>query len=126
MNPAPAHLESKLRFFWDLSVLQIAAATVGIMLGFTWAKFGPFGGMTAALSGTYIAAMLVIPVFVASQTDFDLAGLMIGAVRWRRLDGRYVPGSGADAQGYLLVTHSNSGGDGGRSGPALEDLWEEE
>ena len=126
MNPAPAHLESKLRFFWDLSVLQIAAATVGIMLGFTWAKFGPFGGMTAALSGTYIAAMLVIPVFVASQTDFDLAGLMIGAVRWRRLDGRYVPGSGADAHGYLLVMDSDSGGDGGRSGPALEDLWEEE
>ena len=43
MNPAPAHLESKLRFFWDLSVVQIAAAFVGIMLGFTWAKFGPLG-----------------------------------------------------------------------------------
>ena len=60
MNPAPAHLESKLRFFWDLSVVQIAASFVGIMLGFTWAKFGPFHGMTAALTGTYIAALLVI------------------------------------------------------------------
>ena len=49
MNPAPAHLESKLRFFWDLSVIQLAAGFVGIMLGFTWAKFGPLHGMAAAL-----------------------------------------------------------------------------
>ena len=38
MRAAPAHLESKLRF-WDLSVGQIAAAFAGIMLGVVWAKF---------------------------------------------------------------------------------------
>ncbi|MBV9196105.1 MAG: hypothetical protein JO168_18370 [Solirubrobacterales bacterium] len=126
MNPAPAHLESKLRFFWDLSVAQIAAAFVGIMLGFGWAKFGPAHGMAAALTGTYIAALLVIPVFVASQTDLDLSGLMIGALRWRRLDGRYVPGPGGQTNGYLLITDGEPGAGDGSSGPDLDYLWEEE
>ena len=76
MHTAPAHLESKLRF-WDFTVGQIAAAFVGIMLGFVWARFvSPLHGMLGAMSGAYIAALPVIPVFVASQTEFDLAGLV--------------------------------------------------
>ena len=72
MRSAPAHLESKLRF-WDFSVGQIAAAFAGIMLGVVWAKFlSPLHGMWGAMSGAYIAALPVIPVFVASQTEFDL------------------------------------------------------
>ena len=103
MHTAPAHLESKLRF-WDLSVGQIAAAFLGIMLGVAWAKFvSPLHGMLGAMSGAYIAALPVIPVFVASQTDFDLTGLVTNALRWRRLDGRYVPGAGPSAGGYLLM-----------------------
>ena len=46
------------------------------------------------MSGAYIAALPVIPVFVASQTEFDLGGLVAGALRWRRLEGRYLPGAG--------------------------------
>ena len=96
MHTAPAHLESKLRF-WDFTVAQIAAAFAGIMLGFVWARFvSPLHGMLGAMSGAYIAALPVIPVFVASQTEFDLAGLVAGALRWRRLEGRYVPGAGTE------------------------------
>ena len=103
MHTAPAHLESKLRF-WDLSVGQIAAAFIGIMLGVTWAKFiSPLHGMLGAMSGAYIAALPVIPVFVASQTEFDLTGLVTSALRWRRLEGRYVPGAGESANGYVLT-----------------------
>jgi hypothetical protein len=102
MHAAPAHLESKLRF-WDFTVGQIAAAFAGIMLGFVWARFvSPLHGMLGAMSGAYIAALPVIPVFVASQTEFDLAGLVAGALRWRRLEGRYVPGPGESATGYVL------------------------
>ena len=54
------------------------------------------------MSGAYIAALPVIPVFVASQTEFDLCGLVAGALRWRRLEGRYVPGAGESASGYVL------------------------
>ena len=110
MRAAPAHLESKLRF-WDLSVGQIAAAFAGIMLGVAWAKFlSPLHGMWGAMSGAYIAALPVVPVFVASQTELDLGGLLIGAIRWRRLEGRYLPGAGETAQGYLLSDeHADSG-----------------
>jgi hypothetical protein len=109
LRAAPAHLESKLRF-WDFSVGQIAAAFVGIMLGVVWAKsVSPLHGMWAAMSGAYIAALPVIPVFVASQTEFDLCGLITGAVRWRRREGRYLPGAGDTASGYLLMAeHAES------------------
>jgi hypothetical protein len=55
------------------------------------------------MSGAYIAALPVIPVFVASQTEFDFCGLVAGALRWRRLDGRYVPGAGENLNGYVLM-----------------------
>ena len=128
MHTAPAHLESKLRF-WDLSVGQIAAAFIGIMLGVAWAKFvSPLHGMLGAMSGAYIAALPVIPVFVASQTEFDLAGLVAGALRWRRLEGRYVPGPGASAKGYVLSverTDLDLPGGVGSLALDLEALWEE-
>jgi hypothetical protein len=112
VRAAPAHLESKLRF-WDLSVGQIAAAFAGIMLGVAWAKFlSPLHGMWGAMSGAYIAALPVVPVFVASQTELDLGGLLVGAVRWRHLEGRYLPGAGETAQGYLLSDERSDSGPG--------------
>jgi len=126
---APAHLESKLRFFWDLSVGQLAAAFAGIMLGFAWAKFvSPVHGMWAAMSGAYIAALPVIPVFVASQTEFDLGGLVVGAIRWRRLEGRYVPGVGEAACGYAPLIDGAGVAAGDVAGGLeldLEALWEQ-
>ena len=127
MRAAPAHLESKLRF-WDFSVGQIAAAFAGIMLGVAWAKFvSPLHGMWAAMSGAYIAALPVIPVFVASQTEFDLCGLVIGALRWRRLEGRYLPGAGETASGYVLETERDDSDLAERAEEAeleLRLLWE--
>ena len=127
MRVAPAHLEAKLRF-WDLSVGQIAAAFVGIMLGVAWAKFvSPLHGMLGAMSGAYIAALPVIPVFVASQTEFDLTGLVTSALRWRCLEGRYVPGAGEEARGYVLTVARAEIDAAGSSGVNLDlqALWEE-
>lgn len=125
MHAAPAHLESKLRF-WDFTVGQIAAAFAGIMLGFTWARFvSPLHGMLGAMSGAYIAALPVIPVFVASQTEFDLAGLVAGALRWRRLEGRYVPGPGQSANGYVLSVEGGEIDLAGSLELDLQALWEE-
>ncbi|HTX11615.1 MAG TPA: hypothetical protein VME22_23540 [Solirubrobacteraceae bacterium] len=126
MRAAPAHLESKLRF-WDLSVGQIAAAFAGIMLGVAWAKFlSPLHGMWGAMSGAYIAALPVVPVFVASQTELDLGGLLVGAIRWRRLEGRYLPGAGETAEGYLLSDEHADTGPGEEAEVLereLEALW---
>jgi hypothetical protein len=126
LRAAPAHLESKLRF-WDFSVGQIAAAFAGIMLGVVWAKFvSPLDGMWAAMSGAYIAALPVIPVFVASQTEFDLCGLISGMARWRRLEGRYLPGAGDTATGYLLTERAERDhAEGGEDVELeLQSLWE--
>jgi hypothetical protein len=127
VNAAPAHLESKLRF-WDFTVGQLAAAAAGILLGVAWAKFiSPWHGMWGAMSGAYIAALPVIPVFVASQTEFDLGALVVGAVRWRRLEGRYVPGAGEDRGGYAITVEAcevDPGGDPQARDLDLEALWD--
>jgi hypothetical protein len=125
VNTAPAHLESKLRFIWDLSVGQIAAIVLGFILAVAWAKFlSPFGGMIGALTGAYLGALLVMPVFIASQTEFDVTRLVFGAMRWRRLEGRYVPGAGGAASGYMMVTAGESHGI--ETADELDlDLWED-
>lgn len=125
MNPAPAHLEAKLRF-WEFTVGQLAAAFAGILLGVVWAKFlCPFDGMWAALSGTYLAALPVVPVFVASQTEFDLWGLLAAIARWRRLDGRYEPGPGSAITGYLVSARPADAEASAADLPGdIEALWE--
>ena len=97
------------------------------MLGVAWAKYvSPLHGVWAAMSGAYIAALPVIPVFVASQTEFDLCGLMTGMARWRRLEGRYLPGAGETASGYLLTERADRDQAQGREEVELElqSLWE--
>jgi hypothetical protein len=42
-------------------------------------------------------------VLFASQTDFDLWLVVRGAVRWRRDEGRFLPGPGGSCTGYRAV-----------------------
>ena len=50
--------------------------------------------------------------FVASQTEFDLGAVVLSALRWRRAEGRFVPGPGA-CDGYVVASeHEERGGDG--------------
>jgi hypothetical protein len=103
MNPAPAHLEAKLRFGWDFTVGQIAAMIAGILIGFAWANWvSPIRGIGAAVTGVYVGGLPVAAGFVASQTEFDLWSTLSSAVRWRRVGGRFVPGAG-EVAGYLLL-----------------------
>jgi hypothetical protein len=82
--------------------------------------------MLGAMSGAYIAALPVIPVFVASQTEFDPAGLVASALRWRRLEGRYVPGAGQNTNGYVLtVERAENDLAGAGLDLDLQALWEE-
>jgi hypothetical protein len=125
MNPAPAHLEAKLRFGWDFTVGQIAAMIVGILIGFAWANWlSPIHGIGAAVTGVYVGGLPVAAGFVASQTEFDLGAVVLSAVRWRRTVGRFLPGAGAGAcAGYaVLADRDDRGGDE----PAVLDsdlLW---
>ena len=103
MNPAPAHLEAKLRFGWDFTVGQIAAMVGGILIGFAWANWlSPIHGIGAAVTGVYVGGLPVAAGFIASQTEFDLGAVVVSAVRWRRADGRFVAGAGV-CTGYVVV-----------------------
>ena len=87
VNPAPAHLEAKLRFGWDFTVGQIAAMVGGILVGFAWANWlSPIHGIGAAVTGVYVGGLPVAAGFVASQTEFDLwrRGGLGGALAPRR------------------------------------------
>jgi hypothetical protein len=126
VNPAPAHLESKLRFF-DLSVGQIAVVFAGVLVGMVWAKFlCPVGGMWGAVSGVYIGALPALPVLFASQTDFDLWLMVRGAVEWRRREGRFLPGPGGSCTGYRTIDTAAGGGlDSQRLDVDFDALWEQ-
>jgi hypothetical protein len=110
MNPAPAHLEAKLRFGWDFTVGQIAAMIAGILIGFAWANWmSPIRGIGAAVTGVYVGGLPVAAGFIASQTEFDLWAVLCSAVRWRRVGGRFVPGVG-EVAGYLVLVEDEQPG----------------
>lgn len=112
MNPAPAHLEAKLRFGWDFTIGQIAAMVGGILIGFAWANWlSPIHGIGGAVTGVYVGGLPVAAGFIASQTEFDLGAVVVSAARWRRAEGRFVAGAGTPA-GYRVIEEHGEGGDG--------------
>jgi len=112
MNPAPGHLEAKLRFGWDFTVGQIAAMVGGILVGFAWANWlSPIHGIGAAVTGVYVGGLPVAAGFVASQTEFDLWALVRSALRWRRAEGRFLPGGGPGS-GYVVLVDDDERGSG--------------
>ena len=112
MNPAPAHLEAKLRFGWDFTIGQIAAMVGGILIGFAWANWiSPIHGIGGAVTGVYVGGLPVAAGFIASQTEFDLGAVVTSAVRWRRAEGRFVAGAGSRA-GYRVIEEHGEGNDG--------------
>jgi hypothetical protein len=96
-------LEAKLRFGWDFTVGQIAAMIGGILVGLAWANWlSPIHGIGAAVTGVYVGGLPVAAGFVASQTEFDLWTVVCSALRWRRAEGRFVPGGGS-ITGYVVL-----------------------
>ena len=111
MNPAPAHLEAKLRFGWDFTIGQIAAMVGGILIGFAWANWlSPIHGIAGAVTGVYVGGLPVAAGFIASQTEFDLGAVVASAMRWRRAEGRFVAGAGSSA-GYRVIEEDGEGSD---------------
>jgi len=126
VNPAPAHLESKLRFLWELSVGQVAMVFAGVMFAIVWATYlSPLSSTLSAMTGAYLGGVLVLPAFLASQTDFDLGAIVLGALRWRRDDGRYIPGASERPTGYLVARNpAEETARGVTVAINLDDLWE--
>ena len=66
--------------------------------------------------GVYLGAIPASAAFFASLSEFDLWGLLAAALRWRRSPGRYVPGGGETAPGYVLLA-DGTGRHGRRGAP---------
>ena len=124
MNVAFKHLEAKLRF-GELSVGQWAGVLGGLLFALVFSQYvSPVGGAAGLVLGVYLGAIPAAAAFYASLSEFDLWGLLIAAARWRREEGRYLPGPGSGATGYLAVCETADAAGGGLStlDPAL--LWD--
>jgi hypothetical protein len=120
MNVAFKHLEAKLRF-GELSVGQWAAILAGVLFAFVFAEYlSPVGGIGGVILAVYLGAIPASAAFFASLSEFDLWGLTAAAIRWRRRDGRHVPGAGAAARGYVVL--ADDGDRDGHESPAEIDL----
>ena len=125
MNVAFKHLEAKLRF-GELSIGQWAGILGGVLFALAFAQYlSPVHGLPAVVLGVYLGAIPASAAFFASLSEFDLWGLLAAAIRWRRSPGRFVPGGGETARGYLLLV---DGPDvtSGTDSPVLDlsSLWD--
>jgi hypothetical protein len=102
MNVAYKHLDSKLRIA-ELSIAQWISVFAGVAIGFVWGLYlSPFGLYPTLISAIYLGAIPGAATFFASVSEFDLWLLLGSAIRWRRREGRFVPGPGGSARGYVL------------------------
>ena len=93
MNAAPAHLEAKLRF-WDFTIGQIAAAVVGVLCGFVWASYREpvrRARRPRSAAPTSPACRWRRRSWPARPSSTS-GGCWRAIARWRRLEGRYLPG----------------------------------
>jgi len=126
VNTAYKHLEAKLRF-GDLTVGQWAGVLGGVLFALAFAQYlSPVSGMWGVVLGVYLGAIPASAAFLASLSDFDLAGLIAAAIRRHHRPGRHLPGGGTAAQGYVLmpVAGGNFVDRASDTEPDLEALWD--
>jgi hypothetical protein len=103
MNIAYKHLETKLKI-GEFTVLQWAGIFAGIMAALAWGMYlSPFGAYLTLITAVYLAGVPVAASFLASVTAFDVALHLRALVRRRRMVGRFAPGPGDSARGYVLT-----------------------
>lgn len=102
MNVAYKHLEAKLRVA-ELTLSQWLGVCLGVCLAIAWGYISPLGSYLTLLSAIYLGAVPAGAAFLASVSELDLWLLVRSALRWRRLEGRFLPGPGAPSPGYVLI-----------------------
>ena len=129
VNAAPAHLEAKLRF-WEFTVGQIAAAVRRVLCRLRVGVVPePVRRAVARRSAAPTSPACPVAAGVRGQPDrVRPVGPVCGAIaRWRRLDGRYLPGAGQRPRGYVAhrATPARAGARSAARGRLdLDALWE--
>lgn len=102
MNTAYKHLEAKLRV-GELTLGQWFGLFVGALTALLWALYlSPFGTSITIFSACYIGGLPAAGIFLATISEVDLLLVARAALRWRREEGRYVPGAGPATNGYVV------------------------
>ena len=126
MNVAYKHLESKLRI-GELTVGQWAGLLCGVGLAIGWGLYlSPFGAYLTLLSSIYLGGIPAAAAFLASLSEFDFWMLVRCALAWRRAEGRFAPGAGELASGYVVSAEVTAAlaPDSALGEPDLEGLWD--
>jgi hypothetical protein len=127
MHVAYKHLENRLKI-GEFTVGQWAGLFFGVMAALTWGIYvSPFGGYVTLVTAIYLGGIPVAAAFLAGATNFDLWLHLKALSRHRRAVGRYVPGPGHSARGYVLTADQRDDRDAAllASTPDLdlESLW---
>lgn len=110
-NLAYKHLESKLKI-GELTVVQWAGFFTGVMLAIAWAMYvSPFGAYITLITAIYLGGIPAAAAFLASVSDFDVWLHLRAMAAWRRATGRFQPGPGDSAHGYVLTTDERDSDD---------------
>lgn len=104
MNPAFKHLESKLRI-GEFTIGQWAVIALGFIAALVWGLYvSPLGSALTLLTASYLFGLPAVAAFLFSVSDFDVWLLVRSAMGWWRSNGRFQPGPGDRAHGYVLTT----------------------
>jgi hypothetical protein len=130
VNVAYKHLDTKLRIA-ELTVGQWGGVLLGVGIAALWGLLlSPFGDYLTLISAVYLGALPAGAALLAGYTEFDLWLLVRSAVRWRRLEGRFAPGSGGGSRGYVLREGDDDERGAAQARPRpreldLQSLWED-
>jgi hypothetical protein len=110
VNAAYRHLEAKTRIA-ELTLGQWAGILLGVLVAVVFALvLKPFSGYVNLALGIYIGGLPAAAVFLASISEVDVWLIGRSALRFRRADGRYLPGGGHGARGYTIRTPADPRG----------------
>jgi hypothetical protein len=126
MNSAYKHLDTKLKVA-DLTIGQWLGLALGVAIAIVWGFYlSPLGMLPTAGTAVYIGAIPAGLALMSAFYEVELWLVMRSAVRWRRSDGRFVPGPGPDTHGYVVREDQLSAPESGvaLSNLDLTALWE--
>jgi hypothetical protein len=120
VNTAYKHLDTKLRIA-ELTIGQWLSILLGIGVAVAWGKYlSPLGTYPTVVTAIYLGAVPAGAALLASASEIDVWLLIRSALRWRRLDGRFISGPGT-ARGYVVREDAEQHARG-RSRPPVREL----